>query len=92
MQDLARRIEQNPDTALVQTIPMPVRQNTFFGRFVQFRSSLQPNVGTGLSFWQTDSANYWGTTIIRIAPFMQHCGPYSEGRAPFGGEILSHDC
>lgn len=94
MLDLARRIEQNPDTALVQTIPMPVRQNTFFGRFVQFAAHLySPMLATGLSFWQTDSANYWGhNAIIRIAPFMQHCGlPTLEGRAPFGGEILSHD-
>lgn len=94
MEDLARRIEQNPDTALVQTIPMPVRQNTFFGRFVQFAAHLySPMLATGLSFWQTDSANYWGhNAIIRIAPFMQHCGlPTLEGRAPFGGEILSHD-
>ena len=94
MLDLARRIEQNPDTALVQTIPMPVRQNTFFGRFVQFAAHLySPMLATGLSFWQTDSANYWGhNAIIRIAPFMQHCGlPKLEGRAPFGGEILSHD-
>ena len=94
MQDLARRIEQNADTALVQTIPMPVRQHTFFGRFVQFAAHLySPMLATGLSFWQTDSANYWGhNAIIRIAPFMQHCGlPTLEGRAPFGGEILSHD-
>ncbi|WP_218419100.1 glucans biosynthesis glucosyltransferase MdoH [Alteromonas lipotrueae] len=94
MLDLARRLEQNPDTALVQTIPMPVRQNTFFGRFVQFAAHLySPMLATGLSFWQTDSANYWGhNAIIRIAPFMQHCGlPKLEGSAPFGGEILSHD-
>ena len=94
MLDLARRIEQNPETALVQTIPMPVRQDTFFGRFVQFAAHLySPMLATGLSFWQTDSANYWGhNAIIRIAPFMQHCGlPTLEGRAPFGGEVLSHD-
>ena len=73
---------------------MPVRQDTFFGRFVQFAAHLySPMLATGLSFWQTDSANYWGhNAIIRIAPFMQHCGlPTLEGRAPFGGEVLSHD-
>jgi membrane glycosyltransferase len=94
MEDLAKRIEQAPDTALIQTIPMPVRQDTFFGRFVQFAAHLySPMLATGLSFWQTDSANYWGhNAIIRIAPFMQHCGlPTLEGRAPFGGEVLSHD-
>ncbi len=94
MLDLARRIEQNTDTALIQTIPMPVRQDTFFGRFVQFAAHLySPMLATGLSFWQTDSANYWGhNAIIRIEPFMQHCGlPTLSGRAPFGGEVLSHD-
>ena len=94
MNDLAYRIEQNPDTALVQTIPMPVRQHTFFARFVQFAAHLySPMLATGLSFWQTDSANYWGhNAIIRVEPFMQHCGlPTLEGKEPFGGDILSHD-
>lgn len=94
MLDLAQRIEQNPDTALVQTIPMPVRQHTFFARFVQFAAHLySPMLATGLSFWQTDSANYWGhNAIIRIVPFMQHCGlPTLPGKEPFGGDILSHD-
>ncbi|NVK55851.1 MAG: glucans biosynthesis glucosyltransferase MdoH [Alteromonadaceae bacterium] len=94
MTDLAYRIEQNPNTALVQTIPMPVRQDTFFARFVQFAAHLySPMLATGLSFWQTDSANYWGhNAIIRIAPFMQHCGlPTLAGKEPFGGDILSHD-
>jgi membrane glycosyltransferase len=94
MLDLARRIEANPDVALIQTIPMPVRQDSFFGRFVQFAAHLySPMLATGLSFWQTDSANYWGhNAIIRIEPFMQHCGlPTLPGREPFGGDILSHD-
>lgn len=94
MLDLARRMEINADVGLIQTIPMPVRQDTFFGRFVQFAAHLySPMLATGLSFWQTDSANYWGhNAIIRIAPFMQHCGlPVLDGKAPFGGDILSHD-
>lgn len=94
MVDLAARLEQNPDVALIQTIPMPVRQRSFFGRFVQFAAHLySPMLATGLSFWQTDSANYWGhNAIIRIEPFMAHCGlPRLPGPAPFGGEILSHD-
>ncbi|MBD3585687.1 glucans biosynthesis glucosyltransferase MdoH [Salinimonas sp. HHU 13199] len=94
MRDLARRLEFNDDVALIQTIPMPVRQHSFFGRFVQFAAHLySPMLATGLSFWQTDSANYWGhNAIIRIEPFMAHCGlPQVPGRAPFGGDILSHD-
>lgn len=92
--DMTRRIEANPEAAMIQTIPMPVRQDTFFGRFVQFAAHLySPMLATGLSFWQTDSANYWGhNAIIRVQPFMQHCGlPTLKGRAPFGGDVLSHD-
>ena len=67
MQDLARRIEQTPYTALAQTIPMPVRQNTFFGRFVQFAAHLySPMLATGLSFWQTDSATIGGTMPLFV--------------------------
>lgn len=94
MLDMTRRIEANPHAALIQTIPMPVRQDTFFGRFVQFAAHLySPMLATGLSFWQTDSANYWGhNASIRIEPFMQYCGlPTLPGKAPFGGDILSHD-
>jgi len=37
--------------------------------------------------------NYWGHNgIIRVAPFIEHCGlPRLSGHPPFGGEILSHD-
>lgn len=94
MLHLVHSMEQNPRAGLLQTVPIPVRQETFFGRFVQFAATLySPMLATGLAFWQTDSANYWGhNAIIRIAPFMDHCGlPPLEGKGPFGGEILSHD-
>lgn len=94
MQQLAGLLESNDGVALIQTIPMPVRQKTFFGRFVQFASHLySPMLATGLSFWQTDRANYWGhNAIVRIAPFMQHCGlPAIPGKGPVSGDILSHD-
>lgn len=94
MVKLASRMEANPDAGLIQTIPMPVRQQTFFGRFIQFAASLySPLLATGSAFWQTDNCNYWGhNAIIRISAFMQCCGlPNLPGRPPFGGEILSHD-
>ncbi|WP_020210276.1 glucans biosynthesis glucosyltransferase MdoH [Gilvimarinus chinensis] len=94
MLSLVHAMEQNPKTALVQTVPVPVRQHTMFGRFLQFAADLySPMLATGLAFWQTDTANYWGhNAIIRIEPFMQHCGlPELKGRGPFSGEILSHD-
>lgn len=91
---LVRAMQADPRAGIIQTPPVPVRQETFFGRFVQFASELYgPMLSTGLSFWQLGEANYWGhNAIIRIAPFMKHCGlPRLPGDPPFGGEILSHD-
>lgn len=91
---LVRQMQANPRVGLIQTVPIPVRQTTFFGRFVQFAAVLySPMLATGLAFWQTDAANYWGhNAIIRLRAFIDHCGlPSLPGRAPFGGDILSHD-
>jgi membrane glycosyltransferase len=91
---LARAMEANPDSGIIQTVPMPVRQETFFGRYVQFASRLySPMLAGGLSFWQMGECNYWGhNAIIRLQAFISHCGlPTLPGRVPLGGEILSHD-
>lgn len=91
---MVRAMQVNPRTGLIQTIPIPVRQTTFFGRFVQFAAVLySPMLATGIAFWQTDAANYWGhNAIIRMRAFIDHCGlPTLPGNAPFGGDILSHD-
>tara|TARA_R110001632_G_scaffold41444_1_gene104115 strand:- start:1669 stop:3651 length:1983 start_codon:yes stop_codon:yes gene_type:complete len=94
MLTLVKAMQQNPMSGLIQTVPIPVRQQTLFGRFLQFASCLYcPMLATGQAFWQTDSANYWGhNAIIRVDAFIQHCGlPTLGGKAPFGGDILSHD-
>jgi membrane glycosyltransferase len=91
---LARAMQATPRAGIIQTVPIPVGQQTMFGRFVRFASRLySPMLATGLSFWQLGEANYWGhNAIIRIAPFMQHCGlPVLPGQPPLGGEIHSHD-
>lgn len=91
---LVATMEANPATGLLQTVPIPVRQTTFFGRFLQFAAALNsPMLATGLAFWQTDCANYWGhNAIIRVDAFMESCGlPSLSGRGAFGGDILSHD-
>src|SRR5690606_34387864 len=91
---MTRAMQANPRAGLIQTVPIPVRQATFFGRFVQFAAVLySPMLATGLAFWQTNAANYWGhNAIIRVRPFVDYCGlPTLPGKAPFGGEILSHD-
>src|SRR5690606_31007117 len=94
MSRLVRAMQANPAAGIIQTVPIPVRQTTFFGRFVQFASTLySPMLATGLCFWQTDTVNFWGhNAILRVHAFMAHCGlPALPGKPPLGGEILSHD-
>lgn len=91
---LAAAMEANPSAGMIQTVPIPVRQQTPFGRFVQFGANLySPMLATGLSFWQAETANYWGhNAILRVRPFTELCGlPELPGQPPLGGEILSHD-
>lgn len=91
---LVRGMEANPSAGLIQTVPLPVRSRTFFARFLQFAATLHsPVLATGFSFWQTDTANYWGhNAILRMSAFRDCCGlPDLPGNPPLGGEILSHD-
>jgi membrane glycosyltransferase len=60
----------------------------------QFTSRLYGRMfAAGLHYWQLGEGQYWGhNTIIRVAPFMEHCAlPRLPGDPPLGGEILSHD-
>lgn len=91
---LVRALQARPRVALIQTVPLPVRQRTLFGRLSQFAASLYaPMLAAGQSAWQGDAANYWGhNAILRLGAFMDHAGlPRLPGRPPLGGEILSHD-
>ena len=94
MVELVRTMEANPRAGLIQTVPIPARRTTLFGRLLQFAGCLySPMLATGQSFWQTDAANYWGhNAIVRVAAFLEHCRlPVLPGRPPLGGAILSHD-
>ncbi|WP_045223842.1 glucans biosynthesis glucosyltransferase MdoH [Methyloterricola oryzae] len=87
-------MESHPRVALIQSPPLPVNHKSLFARVLQFGSSLYSDVFTaGSAWWQMSDSNYWGhNAIIRIQPFIKHCGlPKLPGREPFGGEILSHD-
>lgn len=91
---MVQRMQREPSLGLIQTVPIPVGQVTLFGRFIQFASALySPMLAAGQSFWQGDTANYWGhNAIIRTRAFMDHAGlPLLSGQPPLGGEILSHD-
>jgi len=91
---LARLMDANPEVGIMQTAPLPVGQTTLFARMVQFGARLNgPMLSSGLAFWQLGEANYWGhNAIIRLQAFASHCDlPRLRGKAPLGGEILSHD-
>jgi membrane glycosyltransferase len=91
---LARLMEANPTTGIIQTAPRAAGRDTLYARIQQFATRVYgPLFTAGLHFWQLGESYYWGhNAIIRIEPFMQHCGlGRLPGRGPFSGEILSHD-
>lgn len=91
---LVMSMQTNPDAGIIQTVPIPVRRRTVFGRFLQFASALySPMISAGMCFWQAETSNYWGhNAIIRVKAFLENCGlPELSGEPPLGGEILSHD-
>jgi membrane glycosyltransferase len=87
-------MERHPDVGMIQTAPTPVNRRSLFARAQQFASCVyNPMFAAGLHFWQLGDGQYWGhNAIIRVAPFIDHCGlPRLPGKEPLGGEILSHD-
>jgi len=91
---LAALMQASPCTGIIQTHAVAMGRETLFARVLQFSSRLYGGMlATGHSFWQMSESNYFGhNAIIRVAAFSDHCRlPVFKGRAPFGGEILSHD-
>lgn len=91
---LVGMMEQHPQVGLIQTCPMAVNGETWLARVQQFANHVySPTFSAGFHFLQLGDSHYWGhNAIIRIAPFMKHCGlPRLSGSPPLGGEILSHD-
>jgi membrane glycosyltransferase len=91
---LVRMMDNNPRVGLIQTLPAAVNRESLYARMQQFANRVYgPIFAAGLHFWQLGEAHYWGhNAIIRIAPFMDHCGlPRLPGRGPLSGEIMSHD-
>jgi membrane glycosyltransferase len=91
---LAAAMEQHPEAALIQTLPIVVNARTPFARLQQFAGRLYgPLIAAGIAWWHGAEGNYWGhNAIIRLRAFAQDAGlPELGGRKPFGGHILSHD-
>ena len=91
---LAAAMEADPDSGIIQTLPLIINRNTLFARVQQFAARIYgPVIADGLSCWMGRDGNYWGhNAIIRTKAFADHCGlPNLKGKPPFGGHILSHD-
>jgi len=91
---LAVAMEADPDSGIIQTLPLIINRNTLFARVQQFAARIAgPVIAAGLSAWMGRDGNYWGhNAIIRTRAFAAHCGlPDLRGKPPLGGHILSHD-
>ena len=91
---LVHLMEQNPQVGIIQTPPTVVGKDTLLARVQQFCSrAYGPIYAAGLHWFQQGDGSFWGhNAILRVDPFMRHCGlPRLPGRAPWGGDILSHD-
>ncbi|KPQ30737.1 MAG: membrane glycosyltransferase [Marinobacter excellens HL-55] len=87
-------MEQRPQAGIIQTAPRLARADTRFARLQQFANRCYGRIHcAGLAAIQLGDANYWGhNAIIRVAPFMEHCGLRQlRGWGLFRGPVLSHD-
>jgi len=94
LEGMVRIMERNDRIGILQTAPACFGRDTLLGRLQQFANRVYgPMFAAGLHFWQLGDAQYWGhNALIRIEPFMRHCGlPRLSGKPPLGGDILSHD-
>jgi membrane glycosyltransferase len=92
--ELARRMDEDPDAGLIQTVPRLVHGKTVFARLQQFAGRVYgPVIAAGFAWWTGSEGNYWGhNAIIRRSAFMGAAAlPTLRGKPPFGGHILSHD-
>jgi len=91
---LVRLMEQQPRAGIIQTLPQIAHPATLHARAQRFASRVSGRLfALGMAWWQLGDAHYWGhNAIIRVAPFMSHCGlARLPGRGALAGEILSHD-
>jgi membrane glycosyltransferase len=91
---MVQTMETSPGVGILQTVPMAVGHHTLLARVQQFANRMYGLMfAAGMHYWQLGDAHYWGhNAILRIAPFMEHCGLQRlPGKPPLGGDILSHD-
>jgi len=92
--EMVRRMDADRQLGILQVPPTPVNRLSMFARLQQFASRLYSDIFIqGFCSWANFDSNYWGhNAIIRVQSFIKNCGlPTLPGKAPLGGEILSHD-
>jgi membrane glycosyltransferase len=96
---LVRLMEAHPRAGIVQSAPITAGLDTLHARAQQFAGRVTGRLfAAGMRYWQLGESHYWGhNAIIRIAPFMAHCGLAPIGgrtgqlKGGLQGDILSHD-
>ena len=91
---MVQAMERHPKVGILQTAPLAVNRETLIARTQQFANHVYSSMfAAGLHFIQLGDSHFWGhNAIIRVEPFMQHCGlPELSGKPPRGGFIMSHD-
>ncbi len=86
---LVRLMEAHPKAGIMQAAPQACGHDTLHARAQQFAGRVTGRLFTaGMQYWQLGEAHYWGhNAIIRVEPFMKHCG-----LAPLNGQpVMSHD-
>ncbi|WP_029653283.1 glucans biosynthesis glucosyltransferase MdoH [Marinobacter daepoensis] len=94
IQTMVRVMNREPRVGILQTAPTVINGRSAFARIQQFSSRLySPLFATGLAAVQMGDAAFWGhNAIIRVAPFMAHCGLRKlQGAGIWRGPIMSHD-
>lgn len=92
--ELSNALAGDPAAGLVQTVPRLIKSTTLFARVQQFSNALYgPLLARGFHLWAGGEGNYWGhNAIMRTKAFAATAGlPRLNGKAPFGGSIMSHD-
>lgn len=92
--EMARRMDDDAELGLLQTVPHIINASSTFGRAIQFAAAyLSPTFARGAALMQGREGPYWGhNAIVRMRAFASCCGlPELSGKPPFGGHILSHD-
>lgn len=91
---MVQLMEREPGVGILQTNPNIINGQSLFARIQQFANRFYSTLfASGLAAIQMGDAAFWGhNAILRIEPFMKHCGLRKlPGFGIFGGPIMSHD-